>query len=246
MRQQITIRGFPHFCLLTLPAIVFAITAHGQPVTLDIGVSNGQVRLSWPDGLSVVQPQKSTNASIAKKWIPVGSPTVATSVSEPINNGGSYYRLRFFGPTISTYPKGSTNVVGGEVLLTVAAFGTTPITYQWRKGGVPLPGENSPTLLLNDLAIEQTGNYDVRVSNRVGGVGTPPVLVGVTNPPARRAGIYTGNLTGQTDNGGFAVMVRSDESALAVGDNTPLEKGVSTTLGTFTVTRAVTPKPSEF
>ena len=244
MRQQMTKRGITSFCLLTLEAIVLATPALGQPVTLNIGVSNGQVRLDWPAGLGVVQPQKCTNVS-PRFWLVVGPPTTATSVSEPISSiRGHFYRLRFFGPSVSTYPKGATNVVGGEVLLSVAAVGTTPMTYQWRKGGVPLVGENSPTLLLNNLAIEHAGSYDVRVSNRVGGVGTPPVLVGVTNPPARPVEMYS--FAGPADNGGFAVTVRPNVFGLTVGYNTSKDASESTSLGDFNSNaRATKPYPVE-
>lgn len=58
--------------------------------------------------------------------------------------------------------------VNTQVTLTVAATGTAPLTYQWRKNEVELPGETATTLTFNSGSSENLNNpdrYDVVVYN---------------------------------------------------------------------------------
>jgi hypothetical protein len=41
-------------------------------------------------------------------------------------------------PSITTQPIAATAIVGANATFTVVASGSTPFTYQWRKGGVNL------------------------------------------------------------------------------------------------------------
>ncbi|HEX5635913.1 MAG TPA: immunoglobulin domain-containing protein, partial [Gammaproteobacteria bacterium] len=51
--------------------------------------------------------------------------------------------------------------------VTAEANGAT-LTYQWRKGGVDIPGATSPTLTINNIAAGDAGNYDVVISGATG------------------------------------------------------------------------------
>jgi DNA/RNA endonuclease G (NUC1) len=78
-------------------------------------------------------------------------------------------------PSITTQPVAQSSLLGGTVSFTVAATGSTPLTYQWRKGGVAITGNASATtatLTLTAVTAGDAGNYDVVVSN---GVGSPAV-----------------------------------------------------------------------
>lgn len=57
--------------------------------------------------------------------------------------------------------------IGALVLLEVAAKGHQ-LSYQWEKDGMPLPGENFPQLLLNDVNANQTGLYRVNLEGTCG------------------------------------------------------------------------------
>ncbi len=71
------------------------------------------------------------------------------------------------GPTITTHPASQTVSVGANVTLTVAASGTAPFTYQWRKGGQNILNATSATLTLNNVQTDAAGSYDVIVTNSV-------------------------------------------------------------------------------
>jgi hypothetical protein len=88
-------------------------------------------------------------------------------VSSP---GGSVFsavaRLTVTAPPTITVAPSDIDVRGGSnVTLSVTAVGPGPLTYQWRYEGVDIPGATSRTLLLTNLQLEQTGQYQVLVSN---------------------------------------------------------------------------------
>jgi hypothetical protein len=111
-----------------------------QPFSLSLKLTNGQVKLAWPAGSNLVQPQKRTNL-LAGAWQDLGAPTAGTNLTEAVGPARAYYRLRF------------------------------------------LP----------------------------------------------QVGIYMGKFTGEADNGGFGVMLRSNGLTYVVGYNSPQTNGVFAT-----------------
>jgi hypothetical protein len=214
-----------------------------QPVSLSVQTGNGQVRVLWPAGLSLVQPQKRTNL-VSGAWQDLGAATTATNLAEAAGPGQAYYRLRFLAPDITAQPQGQTNSTGSNAVFSVTATGTAPLAYQWRKDGGPLPGKTAASLGLTNLTADDAGNYTVVVSNRVGAATSEVAVLAVTNPLVPPAGIYMGSFAGQADNGGFGVMLRSNGQAYVVGYNTPQDEGVFASGfpvaldGTFTTTTA--------
>lgn len=73
-------------------------------------------------------------------------------------------------PVVNTQPQSQTVTAGGSVSLTVGADGDAPLTYQWRKEGVEIPGATSNTLAINSARAANAGTYDVLVHNSAGTV----------------------------------------------------------------------------
>lgn len=71
---------------------------------------------------------------------------------------------------------------GYTLALSAAANGTPPLSYQWRKGGVPIGGQTSANLIINGVVASDAGEYDVVVTNPYG--STPSAKVAVTVTPA--------------------------------------------------------------
>ncbi len=55
-----------------------------------------------------------------------------------------------------------------RAMLSVTVTGSGPFTYQWRRNGHPLVGENAPSLLVPADPDRASGRYDVLVSNELG------------------------------------------------------------------------------
>ncbi|HEX5221480.1 MAG TPA: immunoglobulin domain-containing protein [Verrucomicrobiae bacterium] len=87
-------------------------------------------------------------------------------------------------PFVSSPPSSQTVVAGTSVMFSVVAGGTQPLSYQWRKGGLPLTGQTSVSLGLLGVTTNDAGSYDVVVTNVAGAVtSTPPAILTVNVPP---------------------------------------------------------------
>ena len=88
-------------------------------------------------------------------------------------------------PQVINAPSSVSVTVGGTASFTVGASGTAPLSYQWRKSGLPLAGATSATLTLNLVQPVQAGLYDVVVTNAFGAVtSSPPAVLSVGAPPS--------------------------------------------------------------
>lgn len=70
-------------------------------------------------------------------------------------------------PTITTQPRAQSAAAGAGVTLSVAAGGTAPFIYEWRKEGVAIPGATRATYTVNAVQASDAGNYTVVVTNAV-------------------------------------------------------------------------------
>jgi uncharacterized delta-60 repeat protein len=87
-------------------------------------------------------------------------------------------------PVITTQPASFSGLGGGTHSFSVGAAGRSPFSYQWRKGGVDVPGATSSTFRLGkDEANE--GLYSVVVTNSDGTVTSDAAsLIVDPNPPS--------------------------------------------------------------
>lgn len=86
-------------------------------------------------------------------------------------------------PTITTQPTDQTANAGVAATFTVAANGTMPLTYQWKKGGVNV-GTNSTTYTTAPTtAADDQAQVMVTVSNSAGSVTSNTVTLTVHSPP---------------------------------------------------------------
>jgi hypothetical protein len=82
-------------------------------------------------------------------------------------------------PVLVSVPTSLTALAGANVSLAVGATGTPPLSFQWRKEGVSIPGATATTLALGNIQAGDAGNYSVLVSNAVGAVTSPNALLGL-------------------------------------------------------------------
>jgi len=71
-------------------------------------------------------------------------------------------------PVITLQPANQFADAGQSANFTVAAIGSAPFTYQWRKNGTNISAPNSPTLTLADVSSADLGTYSVLVSTPYG------------------------------------------------------------------------------
>ena len=83
-------------------------------------------------------------------------------------------------PAITTQPASQTVNAGASASFTVAASGTGPLTYQWRKDGIAMPGSTAATLALTAATLGDAGSYTVVVTNQAGTVTSNAATLTVT------------------------------------------------------------------
>lgn len=93
-------------------------------------------------------------------------------------------RLRVTAPPVVTVDPASQSVRGGvTVVFAAAASGPAPLTYQWRRNGVNLPGANGSSLTLNNVGLAEAGIYEFVVTNpNATVVSAPATLVVLVDP----------------------------------------------------------------
>lgn len=86
-------------------------------------------------------------------------------------------------PVITQQPSGQTVDVGADVVLTVVASGTDPLSYAWLKGGLEIGGTaTNATLSLSSAGVLDTGDYQVRITNAAGEILSEVAQVNVQVP----------------------------------------------------------------
>jgi len=148
------------------------------PVEQDITSSGGTLRFFeiWANKSATIPQQ-------------IGTFTISVDGALSFTAGSSAVA-----PTITTPPTGQTVNLGAPVTMFVAATGTQPFGYQWRRNGTDLAGQNTDTLTINAATAGDAGNYTVVVSN-LGGATTnnPPAVLRVLVPPVILGESKTGN-----------------------------------------------------
>jgi pimeloyl-ACP methyl ester carboxylesterase len=71
-------------------------------------------------------------------------------------------------PKITLQPSDAALASGQTVTFSVAAAGTSPLSFQWRQDGVDLPGATRATLTLHSIQLTNAGAYSVLVTNVAG------------------------------------------------------------------------------
>ncbi len=87
-------------------------------------------------------------------------------------------------PQIVAQPLNQTAIVGAAATLTVSAWGDAPLSFQWLKRFVPIPGATNSLLRWPQISVGDAGKYTVVVSNPWGATTSSVVMLTVLVPPS--------------------------------------------------------------
>lgn len=133
----------------------------GNSATITVVVKPQQAgSLSTTFGIFANQPDPNTGNNLAVN---------ATTVELP--------------PVITVQPASLVVTQHNTAMFSVTASGTAPLGYQWFHNSSPLPNRTDSTLVIADALNANQGNYQVRVTNRVGGTLSQVVTLTVLDPP---------------------------------------------------------------
>jgi glucose/arabinose dehydrogenase len=133
----------------------------------------------------------------------------ATGVVQPVdlqvgNDGALYYLDRFAGsvrritfatsstaPVITSHPSSATVAVGQPASFSVSAEGTQPLTFQWQRDSVEIPGATAATYTLPSAALSDSGaTFRAVVTNPISTTPSNSATLTVI-----ASGVPTGNIT---------------------------------------------------
>jgi uncharacterized repeat protein (TIGR03803 family) len=93
-------------------------------------------------------------------------------ISNPVGSVRSSIASLSLGTSVvlTRQPQSQTLVAGTKAEFTVAATGSSPISYQWQANGENISGATAATLIIPSVNYANAGTYSVRVSNPVNGM----------------------------------------------------------------------------
>jgi uncharacterized repeat protein (TIGR03803 family) len=120
--------------------------------------------------------------------------------------GGSYGKGSIFkltvtsAPQITLQPSSQNAFAGASLSFSVAAFGASPLNFQWQKNGGKLTdgghisGSATRILTLQAITPDDAGTYSVIVSNALGSIGSAGAMLVVESPPLFQSATQAGGL----------------------------------------------------
>jgi glucose/arabinose dehydrogenase len=156
-------------------------------------------------------------ADLCSGWVRLFDPAnntasdFASGISQPVDlkiasDGSLYYasigsasvfRIQFTGgtaPSITGHPSNQTVLQGQPATFTVTAAGSTPLSYQWQRNQVNIPGANGPSHFIAGTTIADNGaTFRCVVTNTFGSATSNEATLTVNAPPS-----ITGHPSSQT------------------------------------------------
>ena len=94
-------------------------------------------------------------------------------------------------PTIVTQPASQTVAAGGTATFSVAATGSTPLSYFWRRNGTPIAGANGTNYTANNVQLSDSGaQFSCLVSNAYGTVVSSSAVLTVVPAGSVRIALF--------------------------------------------------------
>jgi PKD repeat protein len=133
---------------------------------------------------------------------------------------------------ITTQPTSQSAVTASTATFSVAASGTTTVSYQWRKAGAAISGNASATtatLSLTNAQASDAATYDVVVTNASGSISSNPVTLTVTSaaPVITNSPLSVGGTVGTALS--FTITASGSPTSFSAS---PLPAGLSVVAGT--------------
>ena len=156
-------------------SVTFTIAASGSPAPT----------FQWYRGSTLLTGQTGTSLSLSNvQTSDAGSYTVVAtnSVGSVTSNAATLTVNR--APSITTQPQNSTVTVGSSVTFSVVATGSTPLSYQWQKGGTSVSGATSSNYTISSVQTTDAGSYAVVVSNSIGSTTSAAATLTVNSAPS--------------------------------------------------------------
>lgn len=176
------------------PTIQWQVLTGDVSTWLDVGGAG----TTWPGATPNAPMLVTLPATLSRNgWL---FRVVVTNTAGSVTSEPAIWRIteRAVAPTITVQPAPASVLFGATALFAAVADGTAPLSYQWQRDGIAIPGANSPVLSIANVQAEQLGTYRIAVSNSAGSVQSngatltigggplPPTAPMITTNPSPR------------------------------------------------------------
>jgi pectate lyase len=193
--------SFPHSEVVILDS-VFGDAANNAFLSTDTGVSGAHYRAGWwllnnvSSAAAAPNVHNWVNTIVDANGVPIANPnadaftTMPADAATQANYRDSVWVLNTnmagvmngswtpaLAPIIVGQPAGVTLNSGEPLTLSVDAIAIPAAAYQWRKGGVDIPGATSASYTIGATAVGDAGDYTVVVSNTSGSAASEAATV---------------------------------------------------------------------
>ena len=160
----------------------------GQNVTLSV-IAGGTAPFTYQWKKDTVSISGATSSSLFLSGVQAASAgtytvVVSNAVGSVVSNGALLtVNDAPTTPSITTQPKSQSVTAGQSVTFSVAAIGTPPLSYQWKRNGALLAGDTASSFTISAVAVSDTGSYTLTVTNNAGNAVSIPAVLTVTQAP---------------------------------------------------------------
>ena len=162
----------------------------GEALFSVVATGDGTLAYQWYKGSSAIQDATEASYRIANvSSVSAGSFTVRVSnASGNVTSAPATLTVASTnGPVITNQPDSLNVGTGRRAVFSVTATGAN-LTYQWRKGGVPISGATSAVYAIAAASAADAGEYDVVVTNANGSATSAVATLTVATVPVITAG----------------------------------------------------------
>jgi len=174
--------GSPGYLSQTLPTVA------GQTYLLSLwldspdGATPNEFTVSW-NGTTVFDGVNMGAVGWTNLQFIVDAASASSQLQIGVRNDPSYFGLDDISvtpiysepPLIALQPASQTLPIGGTARFNVTAIGTLPLAYQWYfNTNTPMGGATTAALVFGPVTTNQTGNYQVIVTNLYGSATSSP------------------------------------------------------------------------
>jgi len=169
----------------TVPVTITGTNFKGVNTSAHVTVPGGGVTASGTPVVNIAGTQITGLSFTIASSADLGPRSIVVSNADGTGTGPNAFTINpgvCIGAGVQTSPASTSGCASDAAAFTVVPSGSSPFTYQWRKGGTPIAGANAPTLTLDALIPGDAGSYDCTITNPCGG-GTSAAAQLIVNIP---------------------------------------------------------------
>ena len=252
--QAVGTTSSPQFVTLTNTGnatLTFSVSASGDFALGGVGTCGSSVAA----GVSCTISAKFTPTTTGTRTGALTLTDNASNSPQTISLTGTGSTTSSVAPSITTQPVSRTVTVGQTATFTVAATGTAPLTYQWKKSGTAITGAASSTYTTPATTTSDNGaQFTVVVSNSTGSTTSNAATLTVSNatqslqittsslPGGQMQTSYSASLQAAGGTAPYAWSVLSGQLPNGLSLSNGTITGTPTLAGSFTFTIQVKDK----